>query len=62
LAIVYVLLFTTFAPMVDEKKLKTVKNYSVKKKCHRNWIYQLINKGELDIVKIDGVTFIKDDK
>lgn len=48
--------------MVDEKKLKTVKNYSKKVGCHRNWIYQLLNKGELPFVKIDGVTFIKDEK
>ena len=46
--------------MVDEKKLKTVKNYSVKKGVHRNWIYQLVNKGELESIKIDGVLFIKD--
>lgn len=48
--------------MVDEKKLKTVKNYAKKAGFHRNWIYQLINKGELPIVKIDGVTFVKEQK
>jgi hypothetical protein len=45
--------------MIDEKKLKTVKNYADKQGFHRNWIYQLINKGKLDTVKIDGVLFIK---
>lgn len=48
--------------MVDEKKLKTVKNFAKKRGCHRNWIYQLINKGELPIVIIDGVTFVKLDE
>lgn len=48
--------------MVDEKKLKTVQNYAKKRGCHRNWIYQLINKGELPVVRIDGVIFIKDEK
>lgn len=48
--------------MVDEKKLKTVANFAKTRKQHRNWIYQLINKGELPIVKIDGVTFVKEEK
>lgn len=48
--------------MVDERKLKTVKNYAKKKGCHRNWVYQLVNTGKLACVKIDGVTFIKDEK
>ena len=46
--------------MVDEKKLKTVGNYAKKAGFHRNWIYQLIGKKKLNIVKIDGVTFIKE--
>lgn len=46
--------------MVDEKKLKTVKNFAKKREVHRNWIYQLVNKGELESIKIDGVLFIKD--
>jgi hypothetical protein len=46
--------------MVDEKKLKTVANYAVKHGFHRNWIYQLINSGKLQAVKIDGVTFVKE--
>lgn len=48
--------------MVDEKKLKTVRNYALKTGYHRNWIYQLINKGELQHINIDGVLFIKDEK
>lgn len=48
--------------MVDEKKLKTVANYASKRGCHRNWIYQLINNGKLEAVKIDGVTFVKETK
>lgn len=46
--------------MIDEKKLKTVRNYAKKKGFHRNWIYQLINKGEVSVVEIDGVKFVKD--
>jgi hypothetical protein len=46
--------------MIDEKKLKTVKNYAKKKGCHRNWVYQLLNKGDLKLVEIDGVKFVKD--
>jgi len=48
--------------MIDEKKLKTVRNYAKKKGVHRNWIYQLINKGEVNLVEIDGVKFILEDK
>lgn len=48
--------------MIDEKRLKTVKNYAKKQGCHRNWIYQLIEKGLVAIVKIDGVTFVKEEK
>jgi hypothetical protein len=48
--------------MVDEKKLKTVRNYAKKKGFHRNWIYQLIHKKEIEVVVIDGVHFIKDEK
>lgn len=48
--------------MVDERKLKTVRNYAKKKGFHRNWIYQLINKKEVETVVIDGVTFVKDDR
>jgi predicted DNA-binding transcriptional regulator AlpA len=47
--------------MIDEKKLRTVKNYAEKKGCHRNWIYQLIKKKEIKTVIIDGVTFIKEE-
>jgi hypothetical protein len=48
--------------MIDEKKLKTVKNYAKKQGFHRNWIYQLIKKKEVKTVIIDGVTFVKEDK
>lgn len=48
--------------MVDEKKLKTVANYAKKRNKHRNWIYQLINKGDLPVIKIDGVLFVKEEK
>lgn len=51
--------FTDIRVMVDEKKLKTVRNFAKKKGFHRNWIYQLINKGEVETVVIDGVTFVK---
>jgi hypothetical protein len=47
--------------MVDEKRLKTVANYARKKGFHRNWIYQLINKGQVKLVEIDGVKFVKDE-
>jgi hypothetical protein len=48
--------------MVDEKKLKTVSNYADKRGVHRNWIYQLIKKNAIQFVKIDGITFIKEEK
>lgn len=48
--------------MVDEKKLKTVRNFAKKRGVHRNWIYQLIHKKEVEAIMIDGVTFIKDDQ
>lgn len=47
--------------MVDEKKLKTVRNYAVKKGFHRNWIYQLIKAGKVKLIEVDGVKFIKED-
>lgn len=55
-------LFIRFVLMIDEKKLRTVRNYAKKRGCHRNWIYQLINKGEVELVEIDGVKFVKDEK
>jgi len=48
--------------MIDEKKLKTVSNYAAKHGFHRNWIYQLINKGKVKLIEIDGVKFVKDEK
>ena len=51
-----------FVHMIDEKKLKTVSNYARKKGFHRNWIYQLIGKGKVKLVEIDGVKFIEEDK
>lgn len=48
--------------MIDEKKLKTVANYAKKRGCHRNWVYQLIHKGEVESIKIDGITFIREEK
>ena len=47
--------------MVDEKKLKTVRNYANKHGFHRNWIYQLIKKGDVTLVEIDGVKFVKEE-
>lgn len=47
--------------MIDEKKLKTVNNYAKKRGFHRNWIYQLIHKGKVKLVEIDGVKFVKDE-
>lgn len=47
--------------MVDERKLKTVRNYAKKAGFHRNWIYQLIKSGAVKLVEIDGVKFIKDE-
>lgn len=47
--------------MIDEKKLKTVRNYAKKAGFHRNWIYQQIKTGAVKLVEIDGVKFIKDD-
>lgn len=45
--------------MIDEKKLKTVRNYAKKAGFHRNWIYQQIKSGAVKAVEIDGVTFVK---
>lgn len=61
-AVVYLPLFITFVSMIDEKKLKTVRNYAKKKGFHRNWIYQLIHKGAVKLVEIDGVKFIDETK
>jgi len=47
--------------MVDEKKLKTVKNYALKTGVHRNWIYQLIKQKKVKLIEIDGVKFVKDE-
>lgn len=48
--------------MVDEKRLKTVRNYAKKTGFHRNWIYQQIKSGAVELVEIDGVKFVKDEK
>jgi hypothetical protein len=44
---------------VETENLKTVGNYAKKVKRNRSRIYQMINEEKLDIVRIDGVTFIK---
>lgn len=47
---------------VEVDSLKTVGNYSKKINRHRCRVYQMIDEGKLDIVKIDGVIFIKSGK
>jgi len=44
---------------VETDNLKTVGNYAKKVKRNRSRIYQLINEGKLNVVKIDDVNFIK---
>lgn len=44
---------------IEIDNLKTVGKYASKVKRNRSRIYQLINEGKLETVKIDGVTFIK---
>ena len=46
---------------VETDNLRTVGNYATKVKRNRSRIYQLINEGKLNTVKIDGVTFVKVD-
>lgn len=44
---------------VEIDNLKGVGNYAKKIKRNRSRVYQLINEGKLETVKIDGVIFIK---
>ena len=45
---------------VETDHLKGVGNYAKKIKRNRSRVYQLVNEGKLEVVKIDGVLFIKD--
>jgi len=47
---------------VEIDNLKTVGNYSKKVKRNRSRIYQMINEDKVEVIRIDGVTFIKDEK
>ena len=44
---------------IDRSKLRTYKNYAKEKGYTVQRIYQLVNEGSLNIVKVDGVKFIK---
>ena len=43
---------------VDTKKLLTVSNFAKLKDMSRQHIYRLVDAENLDLVKIDGVSFI----
>lgn len=43
---------------VDTKKLLTVSNFAKLKEMSRQHIYRLVDAGNLDLIKIDGVSFI----
>lgn len=43
---------------VDTKKLLTVSNFAKLKEMSRQHIYRLVDSGNLDLIKIDGVSFI----
>ena len=45
--------------MIDIKDLIKVKTYADKIKRSVTWVYKLADRGEVEIIKIDGVNFIK---
>jgi len=42
----------------DITKLKTISNYAIYKGLSRQHVYRLVQKNELTMVEIDGVSFI----
>lgn len=44
---------------VDLTKLKTVRSYAEMIKKTVAWVYRLGERGEIDIIEIDGVKFVK---
>lgn len=56
-------MFTSIVSMkVETDNLKTVRNYAKKVKRNRSRVYQMIEEDKLSVIKIDGVTFIKEEK
>lgn len=47
---------------VEIDNLKTVGNYRKKINRNRSRVYQMIEEGKVDAIKIDGVIFIRDNK
>lgn len=45
--------------MIDPKKLKKVSNYAKDIKRSVTWVYKLNELNEIEIIKIDGVNFVK---
>jgi len=53
-------MFIIFAYMkIETDRLRTVQNYATDIKRNRSRVYQMINEGKVNIIKIDGVIFIK---
>lgn len=44
---------------MDKQKLIKVSTYAKEKNISVQWVYKLIEKGELKLVEIDGVKFIE---
>lgn len=44
---------------VETNDLMTVRNYSLKVGCTPAWVYRLGEAGDITIIKIDGVQFVK---
>jgi hypothetical protein len=42
------------------ENLMKVKTYADKIKKSVTWVYKLVESGEVDLIKIDGVNFIKE--
>ena len=47
------------ALMVNVTKLKTIRNYALTVGKTVAWIYRLGERGDLNIIEIDGVKFVK---
>ncbi len=45
--------------LVEIDKLKTVSNYAKIIEKSVVWVYELGRRGEIDIIEIDGVKFVK---
>jgi len=44
--------------MVDVTKLVTISNYALRIKKSRSWVVNLIEKGKIECIVIDGFKFI----